>query len=54
MPAEWELRAAVAQVLLSPDQSATLVPRIVALANDMNGSIPNEIAAIIEELKGGY
>lgn len=50
VPAEWDLKASVARLRLSPEQSGSLVPRIVALADGLGNNLPSELRSLIREL----
>jgi ABC-2 type transport system ATP-binding protein len=54
VPAVWDLRAAIARLRLSPEQSGSLAPQILALANDMRDSVPSEVMPFIEELRARF
>jgi ABC-2 type transport system ATP-binding protein/lipopolysaccharide transport system ATP-binding protein len=51
VPTEWEFRALIARLRLSPEQHGNLVPRIMALAKNMGDDVPNELRSMVEGLK---
>jgi ABC-2 type transport system ATP-binding protein len=54
VPVEWDLRALVARLSLSPEQTGNLAPRILALADDMGECLPNEVVAVVNELRSRF
>jgi ABC-2 type transport system ATP-binding protein len=51
VPAEWEIRAAIARLRVSPEQAGSLTPQIFALAGDMADDLPGDIRSAVEELR---
>jgi ABC-2 type transport system ATP-binding protein len=51
VPAEWEIRAAIARLRASPEQAESLTPHIVALASEMANDLPGDIRSAVEELR---
>lgn len=50
VPAEWEIRAAIARLRISPERSESLTPHIIALAGEMASDLPGDIRSAVEEL----
>jgi ABC-type polysaccharide/polyol phosphate transport system ATPase subunit len=50
VPAEWELRALVARLQISPEMKRHLGPRIIVLANQLGDEVPAELKPEIEKL----
>jgi ABC-2 type transport system ATP-binding protein len=51
VPAEWELRAAIARLRVSPEQAESLTPHIIALASDMANDLPRDVKSMVEKLR---
>ena len=51
VPAEWEIRAAIARLQVSPEQAGSLTPHIIALATKMADDLPGDIRSAVEELR---
>jgi hypothetical protein len=51
VPVEWELRANVARLSLSPEQQSSLVPQILAVADDMGDGVPSDVVSVVQQLR---
>jgi ABC-2 type transport system ATP-binding protein len=51
VPSEWELRAMLARLNVSPEQRDSLAPRIIVIADDLGEKLPNELRSMVEKLK---
>lgn len=51
VPAEWEIRAAIARLRVSPEQAELLTSHIIALAGDMANDLPSDVKSMVEELR---
>jgi ABC-2 type transport system ATP-binding protein len=50
VPAEWEIRAALARLRVSPEQAGSLTPQIIALSKDMADDLPRDLVSAVAEL----
>ena len=51
VPAEWQIRADIARLRVSPERAGSLTPQIIALAGDMANDLPGDIRSAVEELR---
>jgi ABC-2 type transport system ATP-binding protein len=50
-PTEWQLRALIARLRVSPERAGSLIPQIMALASDTANDLPGDIRSAVEELR---
>jgi hypothetical protein len=51
VPAEWQIRAAIARLRVSPEQTGSLTPQIIALASDVENDLPGDLRSAVDELR---